>query len=93
MTVAQKKELATIRKAMNDMNIEYVDAHWNRYLELEAIEQEEYRNKYRYDFNRFFEEHIEGKSFDEIDPEDWEFYSDWHKDMYGYRPRLAGRRA
>lgn len=91
MTTAQKKELATIRKAMNDMNIEYVDAHWGRYLELEAIEQEEYRNKYRDDFNSFFEEHIEGKSFDEIDPEDWEFYSDWHKDMFGFRPRLIGR--
>jgi hypothetical protein len=24
---------------------------------------------------------------EEIDPKAWDFYSDWHKDMYGYRPR------
>jgi hypothetical protein len=29
---------------------------------------------------------IEGKSFDEIDPNCWDFYSDWHKDVFGYRP-------
>ena len=89
MTAEQRKELATIRKAMNDMNIEYVDAHWSRYLELEAIEQREYVAKEKPNFEKFYEEHIEGKSFNEIDPEDWEFYSDWHKDMYGFRPTLA----
>ena len=92
MTVAQKNELATIRKAMNDMNIEYVDAHWSRYLELEAMEQEEYTEREEPKLKEFYNKRIKGKSINEIDPEDWEFYSDWHKDMYGYKPRLNGGR-
>ena len=34
----------------------------------------------------YFEQHIEGKEWKDIDPDMWEFYSDWHKDVYGYRP-------
>lgn len=86
MTVEQRNELATIRKAMNDMNYEYVDAHWSRYLELERIEHQEYMDSEMPKFNKFYKERIEGKTWEEIDPEDWEFYSDWHKDMFGRRP-------
>jgi hypothetical protein len=39
----------------------------------------------------FFKEHFEGKTWEEIrnDEElydDWSWYSDYHKDVYGYRP-------
>lgn len=75
------------------MNEEYVNAHWDRYLELERIEHQEYFKREKPNFDRFYEEHIKGKTWNEIDPDAWEFYSDWHKDMYGYRPRLNGGRA
>ena len=91
MTKEQRQELAEIRKAMNDMNTEYVDAHWNRYLELERLEHQEYVDREMPNFNRFYEKHIKGKSVDDIEPEAWEFYSDWHKDIFGYRPKLYAR--
>lgn len=41
--------------------------------------------------NKYYEDNID--AFDEYrshmgEPDfDWDFYSDWHKDMYGFRPR------
>lgn len=42
----------------------------------------------------YFKEHFEGKTWEEIRQneelyEDWGFYSDWHKDVYGYRPHAV----
>jgi hypothetical protein len=38
------------------------------------------------EIREYFAEHFEGKIWDEIEPERWEFYSDWHKDVFGFRP-------
>ena len=40
---------------------------------------------------QYFKDHFEGKSWNEIESDEklydcWGFYSDWHKDVYGYRP-------
>ena len=87
MTNEQRNELKRIRKAMADMNDAYVSANWGRYIELLELESEEYREANQDEFDKFYKENIQGKSWNEIDPETWQFYSDWHKDMYGYRPR------
>ena len=42
-----------------------------------------YDNKYYYDNIDAF---IEYKSHMNEPDFDWDFYSDWHKDMYGFRP-------
>ena len=52
--------------------------------ELEKLYREENQAK----FDAYYNKHIKGKTFEEIDSETFNFYSDWHKDMYGYRPRL-----
>jgi len=39
------------------------------------------------DFDDWCRENIWGKNKDEIPDETWEFYSDWHKEIYGVRPR------
>ena len=39
------------------------------------------------DFYDWCKENIWGKNSDEIPDETWAFYSDWHKDIYGVRPR------
>lgn len=57
------------------------------YNDCIAVLDERYREENQAEFDAFYAEHIEGKSWEEIDPEDWDYYSDWHKDMYGYRPR------
>ena len=63
------------------------DEAYDEYFDLSAEQDRRYRLKYREPFEAFYEEHIKGKSWEEIDPDDWQTYSDWHKDMYGYRPR------
>lgn len=87
MTKEQRNELNKIRQAMANMDDAYVSSHWGEYLELLELESEEYRESNQAEFDKFYKENIQGKSWNEIDPEDWQFYSDWHKDMYGYRPR------
>lgn len=49
------------------------------YWMLQEIEDEEY---YEENIEKFreYESHMNEPDFD------WDFYSDWHKDMYGYRP-------
>ena len=63
------------------------DDLYKEYININDILNERYRERNQSAFDAFYAEHIEGKSWEEIDPDDWGFYSDWHKDMYGYRPR------
>lgn len=63
------------------------DKAYNEYTRLTAILDERYRAENQTAFNAFYEKHIKGKRWEEIEQEAWDFYSDWHKDMYGYRPR------
>ena len=63
------------------------DEAYKEYMTISAILDERFREESQADFNAFYEKHIKGKSWEEIIPENWDFYSDWHKDMYGYRPR------
>jgi hypothetical protein len=60
---------------------------YEEYGILNGILDEIYREENQESFDKFVDEHIRGKSREEIDPDDWSFYSDWHKDMYGFRPR------
>lgn len=52
-------------------------------------EEERYRNEEIPKLNAYYKKHIEGKTRDEIEPSAFDFYSDWHKDVYGYRPRFV----
>ena len=63
------------------------DMYYTEYCRINAILDERYREESQADFDAFYEKYIKGKKWEEIDPEDWQTYSDWHKDMYGYRPR------
>ena len=49
-------------------------------------EEKSYREKNEPLIRDYFATHFEGKEWKDIDPECWEFYSDWHKDVFGYRP-------
>jgi hypothetical protein len=50
------------------------------FLALEAFFEDSY---YYENINAFreYQSHMNEPNFD------WDFYSDWHKDMYGFRPR------
>lgn len=61
--------------------------YYKEYSMLTDVLDERYREENQASFDAFYAKHIAGKSWEEIDPETWSFYSDWHKDMYGFRPR------
>lgn len=63
------------------------DEAYKEYNSLTAILDERYRAENQASFDAFYEAHIKGKAWEEIDQDDWQFYSDWHKDMYGFRPK------
>lgn len=80
-----------IRELSNILDSNPIGEAWDKayseYCELTYEQDERYRERNREAFNAFYEKHIKGKTWEEIDPEAWGFYSDWHKDMYGFRPR------
>jgi hypothetical protein len=61
------------------------------YALVGAIEQEEYLARNEDKIKAYFNRHFKGKTWEEISSNEelcdcWDFYSDWHKDCYGYRP-------
>lgn len=91
MTVEQKNRMRELSKFLeyNPCGEEWSKAY-DEYFELAAIQQEEYRKENEGPLKEFYEKNIKGKSGKELDysPE-WEWYSDWYKDVYGHRPRLG----
>jgi hypothetical protein len=77
------RELTTIL----DYGGEGWDDAYDEYCKLNIILDERYREENQSSFDAFYEKYIKGKSWEEIDPEDWSFYSDFHKDMFGFRPK------
>ena len=74
MNREQRNELRTI---VSDNYDDYREQYWL----LHAVEDDEYREENMEKFLEY-ESHMNEPDFD------WDFYSDWHKDMYGYRPHF-----
>lgn len=68
-----------------DEVVDWLIAYPAKAKEIQA-EEDRYFNEEEPKLRAYFKEHIEGKSWDEIDDDCWGWYSDWHKDVYGYRP-------
>ena len=83
MTKEQKARMKAIEEEleMGDMT------NYDEWADLYATEREEYRERELLEITKYFEEHIKGKSWEEIDQDRWDWYSDWHKDVFGFRPR------
>lgn len=79
--VNEKDFITTVDEFLEFILNNYPDMIYN-YRE----EDERYRRENEPKIRAYFAEHIEGKTWAEIEPERWEFYSDWHKDVFGYRP-------
>lgn len=67
------------------------DAAWHdaydEYCDLSEQLHEIYKAENIGNLKMFYDDHIAGKEWSEIDPDDWGWYSDYHKDVFGYRPR------
>lgn len=66
---------------------DFTQNDYNEYCELRSIQQAEYRKENEPKLKQFFEQHIKGKTWEEVNKDDFSFYSDWHKEVYGFRPR------
>ena len=79
-----REERNTLDNALNTILEGRMCAEWHSayevYNTLRAIEDAEYYAK-NIDSFREYETHMGEPDFD------WDFYSDWHKDMFGFRPR------
>ena len=79
------KEYADLYHGLYDAISKHQDAddHWDiwypLYQELNYVEETAY-----YDAN--IEKFLEYKSHMKDPDFDWDFYSDWHKDLFGFRP-------
>lgn len=84
-----QEQINRIEELENIMEVEGVAnrAVYNEWEELCAIRDFEYRMKHEDDLKKFFDKYISGKSLNEISPENWDYYSDYHKEVYGFRPR------
>ena len=86
MTQSQIDRMNQLEKDLVcDFNIE----KYEEYCELAAIRDREYRETHEHDLQQFFDRYIKGKAWDEINPEDWSYYSDYHKEVYGFRPKTT----
>lgn len=88
MTQAERKEIETLRRKLDTLPIgkEWDDAY-ERYCELSAKEQEEYKAENIGNLRKFYDVYIANRERKDIDPEAWDWYSDYHKDVFGYRPK------
>ena len=73
-----------------DMGTDW-DKNYDEYCLLNSISNERYHTKYIKQFEEFFYKNIYGKEWNEVDPDILDSYSDWHKDMFGYRPRSTDK--
>ena len=89
ITQQEREELRELRTALD--TIDPSSDEWSnayaRYEELSFKEHEQYKAESLPKLKEFYNEHISGKTFDTVDEDDWDFYSDFHKDVFGYRPR------
>ena len=61
------------------VNLALYHALWNAWQEEDAWNNQAYRDYTEADF-------LEYASHKNEPDFDWDFYSDWHKDLYGFRP-------
>lgn len=83
MSKEERKELQKQCEAI--LNLQEMGEDWDVaykcYSTLWAIEDEEYREEHMQEF-KAYEARMGEPDFD------WDYYSDWHKDMFGYRPHI-----
>ena len=61
--------------------------NYDEWSTLNDMEHAEYAQEQLPELERYFNTYIKGKSVNELGIERWDLYSDWHKDVFGFRPR------
>lgn len=87
MTSEQKARMKAIEKELRfgDMT------NYDEWVTLDNMEHAEYAQEQLPELECYFNTYIKGRSISEIEPERWDFYSDWHKDVFRVRPHQTKR--
>ena len=83
MTNEQRARMLEIEAEMNNGDL----SNYNEWEKLDTLANEEYAKKELPKITKYFNEYIKGKNRKDINDDLWYFYSDWHKDVFGFRPR------
>ena len=83
--------LEELRKVLDFALGDEWDVAYDEYLVLSAELDARYRDENIDKFETFFFKNVYGKEWKDIDDDTWGFYSDWHKDMFGYRPKSTDK--
>ena len=67
------------------------DIAYDEYCMINSILNQRYREENLEKFEQFFYKNIYCKEWADINGETWDCYSDWHKDMFGYRPKSTDK--
>ena len=93
---AETEALNQYRKMYAEGTVKNVDEYITWVLENNpdmvynyVDEERRYREENEPKIREYFAKHLDGKTWSQIDPHDWEWYSDWHKDVFGFRPRTV----
>lgn len=80
----EKCQMCAVAKSLDEL-VTWLIEYPKKADELQA-QEDSYRAEEEPKIRKYFAEHFAGKTWEEIDGDDWSWYSDWHKDVFGYRP-------
>lgn len=84
------------RERMNELNRELLwcepeefEVLYAEYEQLVAMDRQDYRKRNEGKLLEYFQKNIlpYANNWGSVNEQDASFYSDWHKDVFGYRPR------
>jgi hypothetical protein len=81
-------ELRVLLDTVNPASNEW-DKYYSEYNSLCDTLQRRYCEEQEPKLMAYYKKYIQGKTWEEASVH-WDFFSDWHKDCYGYRPRWVG---
>lgn len=86
----RKKELENIMDSYawdESISREQYKAAYAEWRDIREQEDKEYAEKAYPDLKEYFEKYIKGRQWSDVEGETFDYYSDWFKDVFGYRPR------
>ena len=92
MTEQRKIRKAELERMMDNYDLprEERSKAYEEWSDICYEEQCEYAKKAYPDLKAYYEKYIAGKTWEEVDGPTFDFYSDYFKDVFGYRPRQIG---
>ena len=83
MTQEQRARMKAIEEELEAGDM----TNYKEWIDLDDLAHREYTDDQLPGLKCYFNNYIKNRPINEIEPERWDWYSDWHKDVFGFRPR------